>query len=404
MAAAEVPGYLPSPQTEKHRRARNWTDAEMRGLMLVWEEFFDELKQTKRNAKVYEKMASKLLEMTGERRLGEEIKIKITNMTFQYRWAAPRALCGRQGGAGAHPPPPPRAPSAQAPDPAATPAPPPRPGRAPRGGGRCCARGDPGRGAGPAALTRCRPRPPRASCDGSAALASGREEARRAHVEPPRAQEGPLPPGGPLLPPRRALGALAWPAQEDCGVRAKHAARVAAAPASRTEPCGPTCPGPSTEGHRQGRGHGCAVGHECGKVKQEPGCGGSSTRSRGPWEPIRVLGGWGSVLGGRSRSMRLLVLLVAPRVGGQVRPGLGVKRGQQVCLGCWEPLLGVRAPTTTTHPPDQAGVVCVPACLQPGDVPGSQALDPKAVSPASVRQFLALGGAGPEPARPRAHF
>lgn len=33
--------------------------------MLVWEEFFDELKQTKRNAKVYEKMASKLLEMTG---------------------------------------------------------------------------------------------------------------------------------------------------------------------------------------------------------------------------------------------------------------------------------------------------------------------------------------------------
>lgn len=85
MAAAEVPGYLVSPQTEKHRRARNWTDAEMRGLMLVWEEFFDELKQTKRNAKVYEKMASKLFEMTGERRLGEEIKIKITNMTFQYR-------------------------------------------------------------------------------------------------------------------------------------------------------------------------------------------------------------------------------------------------------------------------------------------------------------------------------
>ncbi|KAG8508650.1 LOW QUALITY PROTEIN: Huntingtin [Galemys pyrenaicus] len=85
MAAAEAPGYLASPQAEKHRRARNWTDAEMRGLMLVWEEFFDELKQTKRNAKVYEKMASKLLEMTGERRLGEEIKIKITNMTFQYR-------------------------------------------------------------------------------------------------------------------------------------------------------------------------------------------------------------------------------------------------------------------------------------------------------------------------------
>ena len=92
MAAAEGPGYLVSPQAEKHRRARNWTDTEMRGLMLVWEEFFDELKQTKRNAKVYEKMASKLFEMTGERRLGEEIKIKITNMTFQYRWAS--AQCG----------------------------------------------------------------------------------------------------------------------------------------------------------------------------------------------------------------------------------------------------------------------------------------------------------------------
>lgn len=85
MAAAEIPSYIVSSQTEKHRRARNWTDAEMRGLMLVWEEFFDELKQTKRNAKVYEKMANKLFEMTGEIRHGEEIKIKITNMTFQYR-------------------------------------------------------------------------------------------------------------------------------------------------------------------------------------------------------------------------------------------------------------------------------------------------------------------------------
>lgn len=65
---------------------------------------------------------------------------------------------------------------------------------------------------------------------------------------------------------------------------------------------------------------------------------------------------------------------------------------------------GESPPHHTPPPRDQAGVVCVPACLQPGDVPGSRALDPKAVSPASVRQFLALGGAGPEPARPRAHF
>uniref|UniRef100_A0A8C5LS93 Myb/SANT-like DNA-binding domain-containing protein 1 n=1 Tax=Leptobrachium leishanense TaxID=445787 RepID=A0A8C5LS93_9ANUR len=85
MAAAEIPSYMLSSQSEKHRRARNWTDAEMRGLMVVWEEYFEELKQTKRNAKVYERMANKLFEMTGEHRHGEEIKIKITNMTFQYR-------------------------------------------------------------------------------------------------------------------------------------------------------------------------------------------------------------------------------------------------------------------------------------------------------------------------------
>ena len=29
MATAEGPGYLVSPQAEKHRRARNWTDADM---------------------------------------------------------------------------------------------------------------------------------------------------------------------------------------------------------------------------------------------------------------------------------------------------------------------------------------------------------------------------------------
>ncbi|XP_063315922.1 myb/SANT-like DNA-binding domain-containing protein 1 [Pelobates fuscus] len=85
MAAAEISSYILSSQSEKHRRARNWTDAEMRGLMVVWEEYFEELKQTKRNAKVYERMANKLFEMTGENRHGEEIKIKITNMTFQYR-------------------------------------------------------------------------------------------------------------------------------------------------------------------------------------------------------------------------------------------------------------------------------------------------------------------------------
>ncbi|XP_005998247.2 myb/SANT-like DNA-binding domain-containing protein 1 [Latimeria chalumnae] len=85
MAAPESYSSIVSSQTEKHRRARNWTDAEMRGLMHVWEEFVGELKKTKRNAKIYEKMAKKFFELTGEHRHREEIKMKITNMTFQYR-------------------------------------------------------------------------------------------------------------------------------------------------------------------------------------------------------------------------------------------------------------------------------------------------------------------------------
>ncbi|KAK1175492.1 myb/SANT-like DNA-binding domain-containing protein 1 [Acipenser oxyrinchus oxyrinchus] len=73
------------PPNEKHRRARNWTDAEMRGLVYVWDEFVTELKKAKRNAKIYEKMSKRFFELTGEHRHREEIKMKITNMTFQYR-------------------------------------------------------------------------------------------------------------------------------------------------------------------------------------------------------------------------------------------------------------------------------------------------------------------------------
>ncbi|XP_028657549.2 myb/SANT-like DNA-binding domain-containing protein 1 [Erpetoichthys calabaricus] len=76
---------LVSPQAEKHRRARNWTDTEMRALVYVWDEFVTELKNAKRNAKIYEKMAKRFFELTGEHRHREEIKMKITNMTFQYR-------------------------------------------------------------------------------------------------------------------------------------------------------------------------------------------------------------------------------------------------------------------------------------------------------------------------------
>ncbi|XP_063043344.1 myb/SANT-like DNA-binding domain-containing protein 1 [Engraulis encrasicolus] len=70
---------------EKHRRARNWTDSEMKGLMYVWEEYYVPLKCATRNAKIYEKMATRLYQITGEHRHREEIKMKLTNMTFQYR-------------------------------------------------------------------------------------------------------------------------------------------------------------------------------------------------------------------------------------------------------------------------------------------------------------------------------
>ncbi|KAJ3585115.1 hypothetical protein NHX12_013837 [Muraenolepis orangiensis] len=76
---------LPGLHGEKHRRARNWTDGEMKALLYVWEEHHHELKMSKRNAKVYEKMSQRFLELTGELRHKEEIKMKITNMSFQYR-------------------------------------------------------------------------------------------------------------------------------------------------------------------------------------------------------------------------------------------------------------------------------------------------------------------------------
>ncbi|XP_072315345.1 myb/SANT-like DNA-binding domain-containing protein 1 [Eucyclogobius newberryi] len=85
MAAAEDFSYLLPGSSEKHRRAPNWTDGEMKALLFVWEEFHHELKSSKRNAKVYEKMSQRFFQLTGEQRFKEEIKMKITNMSFQYR-------------------------------------------------------------------------------------------------------------------------------------------------------------------------------------------------------------------------------------------------------------------------------------------------------------------------------
>nr|XP_057923779.1 myb/SANT-like DNA-binding domain-containing protein 1 [Doryrhamphus excisus] len=88
MAAAagdETFSYLIATHSEKHRRAPNWTDGEMKALLFVWEENHNDLKTSKRNAKVYERMSQRFFQLTGEQRFKEEIKMKITNMSFQFR-------------------------------------------------------------------------------------------------------------------------------------------------------------------------------------------------------------------------------------------------------------------------------------------------------------------------------
>lgn len=104
MAAEDGFSYLMPGHSEKHRRAPNWTDGEMKALLFVWEEHHNELKSSKRNAKVYEKMSQRFFQLTGEQRFKEEIKMKITNMSFQYRQvgmkqpetAAPQRLQGHK--------------------------------------------------------------------------------------------------------------------------------------------------------------------------------------------------------------------------------------------------------------------------------------------------------------------
>uniref|UniRef100_A0A3Q2ZE92 Myb/SANT-like DNA-binding domain-containing protein 1 n=1 Tax=Kryptolebias marmoratus TaxID=37003 RepID=A0A3Q2ZE92_KRYMA len=85
MATDDNFSYLMPVHGEKHRRAPNWTDGEMKALLYVWEEHHNELKTSKRNAKVYEKMSQRFYQLTGEQRFKEEIKMKITNMSFQFR-------------------------------------------------------------------------------------------------------------------------------------------------------------------------------------------------------------------------------------------------------------------------------------------------------------------------------
>lgn len=91
MASYDAFSYLMPGHNEKHRRAPNWTDSEMKALLYVWEEYHNELKTSKRNAKVYEKMSQRFYQLTGEQRFKEEIKMKITNMSFQFR----QVLCNQ---------------------------------------------------------------------------------------------------------------------------------------------------------------------------------------------------------------------------------------------------------------------------------------------------------------------
>ncbi|XP_059211080.1 myb/SANT-like DNA-binding domain-containing protein 1 [Centropristis striata] len=95
MATEDGFSYLMAGHSEKHRRAPNWTDGEMKALLYVWEEHHNELKMSKRNAKVYEKMSQRFFQLTGEQRFKEEIKMKITNMSFQYRRL--KSIAGESG-------------------------------------------------------------------------------------------------------------------------------------------------------------------------------------------------------------------------------------------------------------------------------------------------------------------
>ncbi|TNN67862.1 Myb/SANT-like DNA-binding domain-containing protein 1 [Liparis tanakae] len=83
MASEDGFSYLMAGHNEKHRRAPNWTDGEMKALLYVWEDHHNELKMSKRNAKVYEKMSQRFYQLTGEQRFKEEIKMKITNMRLK---------------------------------------------------------------------------------------------------------------------------------------------------------------------------------------------------------------------------------------------------------------------------------------------------------------------------------
>ncbi|XP_048378277.1 myb/SANT-like DNA-binding domain-containing protein 1 [Stegostoma tigrinum] len=92
MAACNSGSSNSAAQIEKPKRSSNWTEVETSALIRIWNEYLSDLRTAKRNAKVYEKIAEEFFEATGISRDKDQIRTKVTNLTFQYRKL--KATCG----------------------------------------------------------------------------------------------------------------------------------------------------------------------------------------------------------------------------------------------------------------------------------------------------------------------
>lgn len=85
MAACNSGSSSSAAQIDKPKRSSNWTEVETSVLIRIWNEYLSDLRTAKRNAKVYEKIAEEFFEATGVNRDKDQIRTKVTNLTFQYR-------------------------------------------------------------------------------------------------------------------------------------------------------------------------------------------------------------------------------------------------------------------------------------------------------------------------------
>uniref|UniRef100_UPI00398F2CFF myb/SANT-like DNA-binding domain-containing protein 1 n=1 Tax=Pristiophorus japonicus TaxID=55135 RepID=UPI00398F2CFF len=92
MAACNSGSSSSAAQIGKPKRSSNWTEVETSALIRIWNEYLSDLRTAKRNAKVYEKIAEEFFEATGISRDKDQIRTKVTNLTFQYRKL--KATCG----------------------------------------------------------------------------------------------------------------------------------------------------------------------------------------------------------------------------------------------------------------------------------------------------------------------